>query len=226
MKTIVVMFMFALLASQPILAQGTIYLSNLEQPSSGSKAAGSDSWLAVDFRTGYFPSVSAYMLNSIQLNMAYASGNPSGFTMSIYPVYGYPNTPPTLGSSLGTLNGPVNPATAGIYSYAPPLSLTLLPNADYFIVITAVTDVADGAYELNESASYATSSGNWTGGGALFSNDDGLTWMQVGDGYFQFAITATVIPEPSSAFLLFLGSGVLMYVRKRNRKYGKSVTLD
>jgi hypothetical protein len=90
----------------------------------------------------------------------------------------------------------------------------LLPNAGYFAVLTAGTAVADGAYELNESASYATSSGNWTGGRPLHSNDDGLIWGLMGATSFQFALTATAIPEPSSAFLLLLGSGVLIYVRR------------
>ena len=215
MKKIIIIFVAVLLAPQLVPAQGTIYLSNLGQPSSGSAAVGSDSWLAVYFRTGYSPLIYGYLLNSIQLETTDAFGNPSGFTVAIYPVYGFPDAPASLGSSLGTLNGSADPSTAGVYSYTPTSSLTLLPNAGYFAVLTAGTAVADGAYELDESASYATSSGNWTGGPALYSNDDGLIWGVMGATYFQFASTATAIPEPSWARLLLFGSGVLFYVRKR-----------
>ena len=77
--------------------------------------------------------------------------NPSGFTVAIYPVYGFPDAPASLGSSLGTLNGSADPSTAGVYSYTPTSSLTLLPNAGYFAVLTAGTAVADGAYELERA---------------------------------------------------------------------------
>src|ERR1035441_4891149 len=44
---------FGLLAPQIIQAQGTTYLSNLDQSSVGSVAVGSDSWLAGIFNTGH-----------------------------------------------------------------------------------------------------------------------------------------------------------------------------
>jgi hypothetical protein len=60
----------------------TAYLSNLGQSSTGSLAVGSDSWLAASFGTG--TNEGGYELNSIQLAMTDASGNPSGFTVMIY----------------------------------------------------------------------------------------------------------------------------------------------
>jgi hypothetical protein len=56
---------FGLLAQQILQAQGTTYLSNLDQSSVGSLAVGSNSWLAGIFETGTNPG--GYVLNSIQL---------------------------------------------------------------------------------------------------------------------------------------------------------------
>ena len=68
-------------------AQGTTYISNLGQSSSTSAAVGSDEWLALGFSTGN--NSSGYQLNSIQLEMANAIGNPTGFAVMLYfPVVG------------------------------------------------------------------------------------------------------------------------------------------
>ncbi|MGA3213100.1 MAG: choice-of-anchor R domain-containing protein, partial [Terriglobales bacterium] len=135
---------FGLLTPQLLQAQGTTYLSNLDQSSAGSLAVGSDSWLAGIFTTGLNPG--GYVLNSIQLAMTDASGSPGGFMVMLYaPAIG--GILP--GSSLGTLNGSLNPVTSGIYTYTPAATLTLAPNVPYSIVLTAGTAVANGAYELS-----------------------------------------------------------------------------
>ena len=125
--------------------QGTItYVSNLGQPSSGSVAAGSDSWFGADFFTGQ--NSGGYLLNSIQLAMSDPSGSPGGFTVLIYTgIDAHGGTFP--GTSMATLSGSGNPATAGMYTYAPVSSLTLLPNMEYFIVVNAGTTAANGAYQ-------------------------------------------------------------------------------
>jgi len=56
------------------------------------------------------------------------------------------------GSSLGSLNGSFNPVTGSAYAYTPTSDLTLLPNNFYFIVLTAGTTIANGAYEWSESS--------------------------------------------------------------------------
>ncbi len=124
MKNVIIMVSVILLTQQITQAQGTIYLSNLGQPSAGSLAVGSDSWVAAMFQTG--ANAGGYVLNSVQLGMADASGNPSGFTVMIYA-----NIVPPIGifpgNSLGTLTDSLNPVTSGIYTYTPRSSLTLLP---------------------------------------------------------------------------------------------------
>jgi hypothetical protein len=199
-------------ARQMVQAQGTLtYLSNLGQPSTGSVPVGSDSWLAMQFATGH--DTGGYLLDSIQLAMANASGNPNGFTVMVYeqPQYA-PGIVP--GSSLGTLNGSANPSTPGIYTYTPTSSLVLSPSTIYFIVLASGTEVANGAYEWSV-ASAGTTSDNWEGWFASFdSNNSGSNWKRAPVIYGQYAITATPIPEPSSLWLLLLGSGIFIYARR------------
>ncbi len=139
MKNIIissVIVLTSILAPQIIQAQGTMtYLSNLGQPSDGSNTVGNDSWLAALFYTG--TNSTGYTLNSIQLGMADASGNPSNFMVMLYSAVGVTGIFP--GSSLGTLDGSLNPTTAGIYTFTTASNLMLSPDTQYFIVLTAGT---------------------------------------------------------------------------------------
>src|ERR1017187_6872880 len=75
MKKPIIMVIVALLVPQYIQAQGTTtYLSNLSQASAGSFAIGRNSWYAAGFETGN--NASGYSVNSIQLLMTGAYGNP------------------------------------------------------------------------------------------------------------------------------------------------------
>jgi hypothetical protein len=209
-----------LLYAQKIQAQGVItYLSNLEQTSAGSNPVGNDSWLAVDVFTGNNPG--GYVLNSIQLGMTDASGNPSGFAVMIYSLSSDPSGL-FPGSSLDTLNGPANPSAAGIYNYIPASSLTLSASTDYFIVLTGATAVANGAYGWNfeNAASYNPTDG-WFARATMKSSDGSSSSWRINPpfNFSAFAITATPIPEPSSLALGFLGSGVLFHVRRPWRRY-------
>jgi hypothetical protein len=214
----IIILMVGLLAPQITRAQGIVYVSNLGQASTGSDSVGSDSWLAMGFDTG--TNASGYVLDSVQLGITDATGNPSGFTVMLC-AQNYNNPAgPFPGSSLETLNGSANPSTGGIYTYTDASDLILLPSTDYFIVLTAGTTVANGAYEwsvtgIGNNSSY-NPSGGWLGGlGPVLHSSNGSSWSDSpGTTFAQFAIDATAIPEPSSSLLILLGGGVFIYVRR------------
>jgi hypothetical protein len=206
----------ALLPSQIAQAQGTIYVSSLGLPSAGSASVGNNSWLAADFGTG--TNAGGYALNSVQLALGDAVGNRSDFTAMIYNVNPLIVAGAFPGGSLGTLNGSLDPASAGVYTYSAASSLTLSPTTEYFIVLTAGTAVADGAYDWSFTRTHTpTVSGGWNGVGVLLSSSDGLSWGPGPGGYAQFAISATDVPEPSALRLLALG-GVLFLRHRRKAK--------
>ena len=200
-----IVFGLGLLLPQNAKGQGTIpYLSNLAQPSAGNLAVGSDSWLATEFFTGN--SVGGYILNSVQLGITDASGNPSGFAVMIYDLGGFGG--PAPGNSLGTLNGSPNPATGGTYTYTPAIPLMLSSSTTYFIVLTAGSAVADGAYDWSYAgANSYNPGGGWSSrGGSFFISSDGSLWGPGSVVGPQYAITATPIPEPSVFSLLGFGA--------------------
>jgi hypothetical protein len=202
----IIVLAVALLAPQVVRAQGTVtYLSNLEQASAGSLVVGSNSWLAALFFTG--ANHGGYVLNSIQLGMTDASGSPSGFTAMLCPMAVGTTIP---GISLGTtLDGSLNPVSAGIFTYTSASNLTLSPNRYYFVVLTAGTAVANGAYDWSYvGAQSYNPSGGWSDRADVYISSDGLpnglSWHTTGN-YAQFAINATAIPEPGVLGLFRLG---------------------
>jgi hypothetical protein len=210
---------FGLLAPQIIQAQGTTYLANLEQPSAGSFAAGSDSWLSVPFVPG--TNAGGYVINSLQLAMSNASGNPSGFQVMLYAAAGGGGYPGTL---LSTLNGSLDPVTAGIYTYTPAATITLPIRGFYDIVLTAGTAVGNGAYEWSAAGMNSYNpSGDWNtlggaaGGVFISSNGSLFSWIHNGSAFPQFAIDATAVPEPG-VFSLFALCGFFLVWRRRKAK--------
>jgi hypothetical protein len=213
MKSIISMFVVGLLAQQIAVAQGTTtYLSNLGQASVGSLAVGSDSWLAAAFMTG--TNAGGYVLDSVQLSLADASGSPSGFTVMLYATN--PNTPAPF-SYLSTLNGSLDPVAAGVYTFTPASTLTLRPGVFYDVVLTAETPIAAGAYEWSfATTSSYNPSGGWFAGLSVLTSGNGSppSWHVSAGNYAQFAINASV-PEPSALALLALG-GFLFFWHRRN----------
>jgi hypothetical protein len=217
MKKIFIMFALGLLTRQTTQAQGTMtYLSNLGQPSAGSVAVGSNSWLAAGFETG--TNSSGYLLNSFQLEMTNASGTPSGFTVMLYnrAIGGPPDSP---GSRLGTLDGSLNPVTGGIFTYTPASRLTLSPDTFYFIVLTAGTAVADGAYEWSEvGANSYNPSGGWANTVDFTSSNGSIpSWNSISGDYVQFAINVMDVPEPGVLGLFCLGGLFFLWHRRKLR---------
>jgi hypothetical protein len=205
----------ALLAPQVAQAQGAItYLSNMIEPSIGNFPVGSNSWLAAEFDTGN--NASGYLLNSVQLRMTDSGANRSNFTAMIYTGVGFDGAVP--GSSLGTLDGSLNPVFTAAYTYADDSNITLSPNSSYFIVLSEGTAVVNGAYQLSHAFfnSYNPSGGWGVPPGVssgVFRSGDGSSWNSISATYLQFAINATALPEPSSEILLGLGAALFGLVR-------------
>jgi hypothetical protein len=200
-----------LLLRQVAAAQGTSYISNLGQPTIGSGRVASDSWLAQPFTTG--TNSSGYVLDSVQLLMGAASGSASGFTASIYSSPG--NGAP--GSSLGSLSG-ADPRAGGLFSYAS--NLILSPSTFYFLVVTATTHTAQGAYEWSAADSFGSitvAAGDpWTIPDFYYSSANGSSWtFNPRQNIFQFAINGTSVPEPGVSAMLACGGFCLLWMRRR-----------
>src|SRR5208282_2129273 len=114
---------------------------------------------------------------------------------------------------IGNLVGS-DPSAGGIFTYTAN-GLTLSPSTDYFIVLTAATPVAEGAYDWSAANSF-TESNQWQLNDAYFSSPDGSGWTGHARGdVFQLAINATVVPEPATLTLAGLGLACLCFWRRR-----------
>ena len=203
------------------LGQGTVYLSNLSLQSTGNASVASDSWHAQAFDTG--TNRAGYVLNFVELRMVGASGNPSDFMVTIHtnrypPVNVYP------AGSIAQLVGSTNPVAPGINTYIPASPITLSGNGGYFIVVTAGTQVANGAYSWSMASSTPDNLAQGWFGGQPFYSSDGISWAYSSSGFPQFAVSATPIPEPSTIALLGPGGYLLAVFRQtgRRRSLGKS----
>lgn len=202
MRTLIAAIVVGIYLLPPVVVQihGTLYVSNLGQPSTGSAPVASDQWIADVFRTGLNPG--GYELNSIQMLMNAASNTPSGFTVSIFDDSGPSGKP---GISLGSLAGPADPSASGIYDYTAS-GLTLRPATRYMVTVSSATPLASGSYNWSLPDSGRTVDGDWVIAGAYSSLDNGLSWGST-RWTLQYAIYATAVPEPSA--LLLAGFGVL-----------------
>jgi hypothetical protein len=205
----------ALLVPTIVRAQGIVYISGLGQSSNGNATVGSDSWLAAAFSTG--ANAGGYTLDSIQLAMTAASGSPSGFSVMLYSAIDTGEAYP--GSDIGTLSGSTSPSAGGLFTYTPASDITLSPDTPYFIVLTAGTDVATGAYQWSMGNGIYNQSSGWMAQYGISRPDDYQSVDGSGWGYDdlfpQYAVTATPTPEPATPALIGLGVlGFLWHRRK------------
>jgi len=204
-----------LLTPKACLAQGTMFFSNLAEPTANSVSIGADSWLAQFFLTGGNPA--GYRLDSIQLLMSEPVGDPAGFSISIYG-----GTNPGLGpeNMVASLTGN-EPASAGIFTYVG-TEVLLAPRGEYWVVATSTTPAEEGSYSWNVAGS-SGSVGSWRSAGFYNSSTDGSAWTVPGDHWLQFAINATPIPEPS--ILALLGLAGLCLVSRAMKERVTSVSV-
>jgi hypothetical protein len=190
---------------QLVFAQGSLFVSTLGQAPVGSRAIGSDAWIAQSFMTG--TNAGGYALNSIQLLMNPGTASPSGFSLSVYNKTGDPHsfgTGEVPKDSLAPLAGP-DPAGGGSFTYSAS-SLYLAPSTCYFVVATAASPVAQGAYSWSGASGATGTEGpgdRWFLNNAYLSSANGSTWTLVIRQYvFQMGLYGTPVPEPP-AFALW-----------------------
>ncbi len=219
MKTIIfavtILLVGILFSSTSARSQGMVYISNLGQTSTGGAAVASNSWLAILFGTGSDPG--GYTLNSVQLLMNAASGNPSGFTVSLYSF----DSDGGPVNNLGSLNGS-DPIAGGIFTYTTS-GITLSASTDYWIVLTAATSLSTGAYNWSgaKGGNYNSSDGWFLSGGSYFSSNGSTSnWgnSRIGPGPYQIGVYATAVPEPSIETLLGLGGLLLLGIGRWKAK--------
>ena len=214
--TAVIFLIVNLFIEKMAQAQGTVYVSNLGQTTTGSAPIGSDAWIAQGFFTGDNPS--GYVLNSVQLQLDATSGSPSGFTVSLY--NNHLNGQPY--NYLGSLSGSPNPSDAGLFTYTAS-DLLLSSSSEYLVVVADATPVAQGSYDWSAVSGLTDGIDNWKIFGSYYSSsDDGLSWQTSRQYTFQLAIDATAVPEPSPWILCLAGGGFAFYVHARKRTCGTS----
>ena len=198
-------------------AQGTLYVSNLTEPSAGSRAVASDEWLAATLHTG--SNSGGYILNSVQLLVDAASGTPAGFSVSLFNSDGA-----NPGSSLGSLSGSTDPSSAGVFTYTAS-GLELSAATEYWIVVAATTSLSSGAYHWCSAPTAGfDSTDDWGLFAGKLSSNDGLGW-DVSRNIFQFAVYATVVPEPPPFVLTGLGLAALTFWRLRPNHGNRHIRL-
>ncbi len=193
--------------SLPVLAeaQGTIYISNLDQTPTSSLAVGSDSWIAQGFYI-LQNDPNTYVLNSIQLLMAPATGSPRDFAVSIYsaPFGGFGSPAEHY---VGTLSGASDPTSAGVFTYTAS-GIRLSSSEFYWVIATSSTAITQGAYHWS-AVDGGLGDGSWNINNGYSSSPDGTIWAaHLRQGALQIAINATPVPEPATWALA--GFGLLL----------------
>ncbi len=223
MKTLFILIAIAL----PLLsrAQGTVYCSNLGNTLTGNFAIANDSYIAQEFMllgrivNGVVLTPNC-TLNSVQLLMGPASGNPSGFSVSVYNAV---SSGP--GTRLGTLIGDQNPTTPGLYTYTTP-GITLSPAANYFLVVTCGNAVAEGAYNWSTAVRPSQVHNDNLHIGYYYDSTDGANWTShVRQDVALVAIYGTTVPEPSSSFMFVCGAVTLVCARTFGRSAAGAASL-
>jgi hypothetical protein len=193
-----------------VLAQGQLFLSNIGEPPSGYVAVGADSLIAAPFFTGN--DLRGYFLHSIQLLMNGPTGSPNNLSLSIHQV-SRAGGPGTL---VGQLTGPA-PSEAGIFTFTPASSIPLSPLTIYRLKLSGDTPVAIGSFswDVTSSPSFESEQG-WRPGTGYDYSADGIDWNVATSTRLQFAINATIVPEPSS-LALCLTAGIIAVSRRARR---------
>jgi hypothetical protein len=205
------LFLLGLSLSPTAPAQGTLQVSNLGQTPTTKTTVGSDSWIAQSFSL-FVTDPTVYKLDAVQLLMNPASGNPSGFSVSIYDNPNLNSMTPL--NFLGNLTGP-DPSAGGVFTYTTP-GITIAAGALYFVVITAATPIAQGSDVWSAYIGGDTTGATWSIDDVYASSTNGSTWTgHLRQNVFQMALYTPPTPEPGTLALAGLGLACLSFHRRR-----------
>jgi hypothetical protein len=195
--------------TRPMLAQGSLFASNLGEADSATASALGANWLAAEFTTG--TNTGGYALDSIGLLFSDASGDPgNGFVLMLYT-----NSSGQPGGSIGTLSGSSAPDTAGTYTYTAS-GITLSALTPYWVVARPTALTGPYLWDDLTSINYVSSDG-WSMNTTRYDSSDahGSDWTSNSGDALQFAVDATPVPEPQTIVLAGLG---LLFLRGRLAK--------
>lgn len=95
--------------------------------------------------------------------------------------------------------------------YAPKNTMAAFTNS------LAVTDLMETDAQITSDGKFGN--GGWSGGGSYQTSSDGQQWSRLNNlGTLQFAVNATVIPEPSALALFGLSGSLLATGLIRRRR--------
>jgi len=183
----------------------TVLMSNLGEPNIGSYNFGAVNWAAVPFQTGSSP-ITVSSIDLLMLQYQPVADQPF---VQIYTDAG--SQPGTLVP--GAQFTPQSPLTSGsslhVVTFDNSTPVTLAPNTDYDVVVSAHTLDGYWAWGLQQGTGVAGPGGQILPG-TVDLREQG--WVSV-SGSFGFDLQGSVVPEPSTFMLIGLGGVALL--RKR-----------
>lgn len=191
----------------------TISWSNLDANNASSGIAGYVSGIQYVVVQSFTTGASATELGSILLDME--SGSGSGFSLALYSAG--VNAP---GSLLETLSGSAAPTSAATYSFTSGLSIALSANTTYWWVASVESESLEGQFKIALTTfSSEANDGGWSigQGYSTYPSDEGFGPLNpFRKKSFQFAVTTSAIPEPST-YAALAGFGAFAFVVWRRR---------
>ena len=170
-------------------------------------------WAYNSFSTGALP----MSLDRVTLSMASGLAGSTGFSLDLMSDAG--GVP---GASLIALAGNSAPVSSGLYDYAPAGSFTLQAATTYWLHARIVPEGSPTATDLRSFGISATSDISEAGlpGWSIAdqSRRDEVTLDSFGPSPgipLQFAVNATLVPEPGTAVLAIFACGLMWALRRR-----------